>query len=203
MDWAEWTIDDEIAQAKACLRINAPHLLAPEQCVTCDGRGSVVHGDPYSGPGAEDNSGEEECPNCGGSGTAGCDWVSRDDYVALETVLAEVRVDLRVMRESHDRLAAERAAHAEEVTRLLGHLDKTERNAEMFRAQLADAQLMLRAIDSTYWEQEAHSGEGVWRWRVRGPHTTRVRRYEVPRTGPTPEIDDEICAAMRADLGED
>jgi hypothetical protein len=64
MDWEEWTIDKEIAHARACLRINAPHLLAPEQCVTCDGHGSVVHGDPYSGPGAEDNSGEETLRVC-------------------------------------------------------------------------------------------------------------------------------------------
>jgi hypothetical protein len=52
------------------------------------------------------------------------------------------------MRESHDKLAAERVAHADEVARLLGHLDKTERNAEMFRAQLADARLMLRYAKS-------------------------------------------------------
>jgi hypothetical protein len=65
---------------------------------------------------------------CGGDlhPVADGDWVLYDHHeqvvekevARLETMLAEVRTDLRIMRASHDRLAAERAEHADEVARL-------------------------------------------------------------------------------------
>jgi hypothetical protein len=70
---------------------------------------------------------------------------------------------------------------------------------DQLKAERDDARLMLRVIDGFYWEQEA-CDENVWRWRFRGPYTTKVQRWTVPRTGPTPEINEEVRAAMLASL---
>ena len=94
-----------------------------------------------------------------------------------------------------DELAKERA----EIARLTGAVDTYRRDAMRADAALADAHLMLRAIGSTYWEQEAHSGD-VWRWRRLGPYTAQAQYWNVPRTGPAPEINDAVREAMQADV---
>jgi len=63
-------------------------------------------------------------------------------------------------------------------------------------SELADAELMLRSMDWCHWHY--CSTPTSWVWRRQKGHPSR---FVVPRTGPTPEISDEVRAAMLADTG--
>ena len=106
-------------------------------------------------------------------------------------------------------------AHAAEVAELRRDLRCLEYELEGdIRArnlELADARLMLRALTRQdrgdyIWHASKCLNETLgraWRWRRgRVGYRTTQHMWEIPRTGPVPEINDEVRDAMRASLGE-
>ena len=108
-------------------------------------------------------------------------------------------------------------AHAAEVERLTADLADARKQLAIDLtlhdqvAELADARLMLRALTRQdpgdyIWHASKCLNETLgraWRWRRgRVGYRTTQHMWEIPRTGPVPEINDEVRDAMRASLGE-